>query len=49
MNKGFIGLERHGGVINDRVFIFGWTVPLSWKNTIEPSEKILMVSTKNTI
>ncbi len=30
INKGFMGLERHeGGVINDRIFNFGWTIPLA--------------------
>ncbi len=32
MNEGLTGLERHEGnydsVINDRIFIFGWTIPL---------------------
>ncbi len=29
MNKGFTSLERHdGGVINDRILILGWTIPL---------------------
>ncbi len=27
MNKGLMGLERH--VINDRILIFGWTIPLN--------------------
>ncbi len=31
MNKGFMGLERYEGwVINDRIFIFGWTIPLNY-------------------
>ncbi len=30
MNAGLTGLERHeGGVINGRIFIFGWTIPLN--------------------
>ncbi len=29
MNGGLTGLDRHEGkVINDRIFIFGWTIPL---------------------
>ncbi len=27
MNEGFTGLEWHEG-INDRILIFGWTIPL---------------------
>jgi len=30
MNEGLAGLERHeGDKINDRMFIFGWTIPLT--------------------
>ncbi len=29
LNKGLTGLKRHGWVINDRIFIFGWTIPLT--------------------
>ncbi len=29
MNVGLMGLERYeGGVINDRIFSLGWTIPL---------------------
>ncbi len=29
-NEAFTGLERHGGkVINDKIFILGWSNPLS--------------------
>ncbi len=28
MNEGLTSLERLEGVINDSIFIFGWTVPL---------------------
>ncbi len=28
MNDGLKGLERRGWVINDTIFIFGWTIPL---------------------
>ncbi len=34
-NKDFTGLERHGGkVINDKIFILGWSNPLSLWETL---------------
>ncbi len=28
-NEAFTGLERHGLVINDNIFILGWSIPLN--------------------
>ncbi len=38
MNEGLTGLERHKGwVINDRIFIFGLTIPLTLCHLLEMS------------
>ncbi len=38
MSEGLMGLERHeDGVINDRIFIYGWTVLLSWLDALSKS------------
>ncbi len=50
MNEGLMGLERHeGGVINDRIFIFGWTIPLRRFKTIVlgPQEGARNICKKN--
>ncbi len=40
MNKGLTGLERHES-INDRIFIFGWSIPLTLTLSLYPSSKLL--------
>ncbi len=40
-NEAFTGLERHGGkVINDKIFILGWSIPLSSHNVLLKRYKV---------
>ncbi len=40
MNEGLKGLERHDWVINDRIFILEWTIPLTPNLNWAPSDSI---------